>query len=494
MVTSNLILSRSLATRKPPQPTPRMTTLSLPLTDLAEVDDADLRRQQQQPGHFTSRVQEDLVLAGDTLLDNNLNFDNSVNYNSDNTCQTVMDWKVLSSEDCCCPCLSLLADARAAANVRFLLAFTSRRHQLTACCSAGDLDNLFPETKFSLLERMGKQVVVLVEGGPADEQQLPGETYLDAGGRLASPMRLVVPAVGPESHLDVGGVIRGHSGVFDLCLDDVHGRLKCLSLNKLPGPDDWCDGDVVILVNADPFDRFRCLQKQVTNDLRQDCSDSEREVDVCGTFRDLRDANPDLSVAVAAIETLMIVLERCRMGTLQELVQKLNRATEEMKTRVDCSSASVESGGKLFLRFITLASEALEKDQVSGRLVLALKENLVQLNNVAHYLGRGDRQGNYAAARKAVFEEAYGDQAEDNETGGTIPGRWFGALTNDYNLNISMHNSRLKMKQALDNLGVTSTLILDASVGYIMAQVDCVLLGAEGVVESGGIVNKVGTD
>jgi translation initiation factor eIF-2B subunit alpha len=46
-------------------------------------------------------------------------------------------------------------------------------------------------------------------------------------------------------------------------------------------------------------------------------------------------------------------------------------------------------------------------------------------------------------------------------------------------------------KEALQKLGIASTLILDSSVGYVMSQVDYVLLGAEGVVESGGIVNKV---
>ena len=34
-------------------------------------------------------------------------------------------------------------------------------------------------------------------------------------------------------------------------------------------------------------------------------------------------------------------------------------------------------------------------------------------------------------------------------------------------------------------------MILDAAVGYVMEKIDMVLCGAEGVVESGGIINKV---
>ena len=53
------------------------------------------------------------------------------------------------------------------------------------------------------------------------------------------------------------------------------------------------------------------------------------------------------------------------------------------------------------------------------------------------------------------------------------------------------NDSGRKMKKDLDALGIPCTLVLDGSVGYVLEQVDLVLLGAEGVVESGGIVNKV---
>ena len=47
------------------------------------------------------------------------------------------------------------------------------------------------------------------------------------------------------------------------------------------------------------------------------------------------------------------------------------------------------------------------------------------------------------------------------------------------------------MMGELVTCGIPCTVILDSAVGYIMEQVDCVMVGAEGVVESGGIINKV---
>lgn len=41
--------------------------------------------------------------------------------------------------------------------------------------------------------------------------------------------------------------------------------------------------------------------------------------------------------------------------------------------------------------------------------------------------------------------------------------------------------------------GIECTKILDSSIGYIMESIDIVMVGAEGVVESGGIINKIGT-
>jgi translation initiation factor eIF-2B subunit alpha len=41
--------------------------------------------------------------------------------------------------------------------------------------------------------------------------------------------------------------------------------------------------------------------------------------------------------------------------------------------------------------------------------------------------------------------------------------------------------------------GIPTTVVLDSAMGYVMERVDMVLVGAEGVVENGGTVNKVGT-
>jgi len=45
----------------------------------------------------------------------------------------------------------------------------------------------------------------------------------------------------------------------------------------------------------------------------------------------------------------------------------------------------------------------------------------------------------------------------------------------------------------LNEANIPATLILDAAVGFIIGKVDMVMVGAEGVVENGGIINQIGT-
>jgi translation initiation factor eIF-2B subunit alpha len=50
------------------------------------------------------------------------------------------------------------------------------------------------------------------------------------------------------------------------------------------------------------------------------------------------------------------------------------------------------------------------------------------------------------------------------------------------------------MCEELTKMGISCTVILDSAVGYVMEQIDMVMVGAEGVAESGGVINKVHFD
>lgn len=58
----------------------------------------------------------------------------------------------------------------------------------------------------------------------------------------------------------------------------------------------------------------------------------------------------------------------------------------------------------------------------------------------------------------------------------------------------TFRNSRsLRTYRALTEAGIPCTVVLDSAVGYIIHKVDMCLIGAEGVAESGGLFNAVGS-
>ncbi|TRY69033.1 hypothetical protein TCAL_01418 [Tigriopus californicus] len=214
-------------------------------------------------------------------------------------------------------------------------------------------------------------------------------------------------------------------------------------------------------------------------------------VDVLSAFQTVLKTQPELSIAMAAIRVLMQVLAGCRAGTIQELVELLRAATQVMKCKADCSSTSVVSGGELFLRFITLASEALEQEdnfenvrkimmERGEQFLRKLSESRPKIAKLsAPFLRHGTRVLVHAHS-KCVFESLKEVQKTNPEM-------------HLYITESSLDHHGHEMKKSLDDLGFSTTLILDASIGYILGKMDFVLMGAEGVVETGGIINKIGS-
>ena len=59
------------------------------------------------------------------------------------------------------------------------------------------------------------------------------------------------------------------------------------------------------------------------------------------------------------------------------------------------------------------------------------------------------------------------------------------------NLLTNIFVSSLNAVKALKEAGIPCRAILDSAVGYIVDKVDMVFVGAEGVVENGGVINQV---
>ncbi|KAK0154358.1 Translation initiation factor eIF-2B subunit alpha [Merluccius polli] len=200
-------------------------------------------------------------------------------------------------------------------------------------------------------------------------------------------------------------------------------------------------------------------------------------------FRTQMRKDPDMASAVAAIRTLLEFLKRDTGETIFGLRESLTWATDCL-TGVD-SSVAVSSAGELFLRFISLTS--LEHQDLSRckkvmeeRGELFLEKISMSRDKVAKLCHTFIKDGakilthSYSRVVLRVLAKAAAEKKR------------FSVYVTESQPDAAGE----QMAEALRKLDVPVTVVLDAAVGYVVEKVDLVIVGAEGVVESGGIINK----
>ncbi|XP_014098557.1 translation initiation factor eIF2B subunit alpha [Bactrocera oleae] len=207
--------------------------------------------------------------------------------------------------------------------------------------------------------------------------------------------------------------------------------------------------------------------------------------DVRNYFLKLLEQDRDLSSGIAAIKTLLMILEKKQFDTIHILHTTMRDAVAVMRN-TDLSIAAVVSGGELFCRFITLSLDDKHMEECRqimlhrGKIFLAklLNSRNVIAQQAKKFVTDGCRVLTHSRSRvvlKALISAAKNKEFHVYVTQG------------------GPDNSGAQMVSDLEKAGISSTLILDSATGYVMESVDFVMVGAEAVVESGGIINRIGT-
>ncbi|KAH9901295.1 nagb/rpia/CoA transferase-like protein [Cubamyces lactineus] len=210
------------------------------------------------------------------------------------------------------------------------------------------------------------------------------------------------------------------------------------------------------------------------------------DFDIYATFQQFLQ-DDQISPPLAAILSLAEAIVMSNAGTMFELVQALNDGAEELK-RKSPNPISLNAGCELFIAFVTLFPHE--------------SDNFAELKKELEQQGR-----KYAAEaisfRDKIAELTLGFIKDDSVI-----------LTHSYSrvvlkallhahktkrISVYVTESRprglgLKTYEALTAAGIPCTVVLDSAVAYVMDRVDFVLVGSEAVVESGGLINYVGSN
>lgn len=196
---------------------------------------------------------------------------------------------------------------------------------------------------------------------------------------------------------------------------------------------------------------------------------------------------------IAGVQTLLHVMSNSRAVTIMGIQNDLHEATKklidyERQMSGGRASISFRAGVELFFRYATRNNDDVPDFKALNQLFIA----------------RGNRFVANALKSRVVIAELGHNFVQDGMVVLThgrsevVTGVLTRAAQSNKNFTVMVTEGRpegsgFKAAERLTEVGIPVTVILDSAAGYFMERVDIVLLGAEGVVESGGIVNKIGT-
>lgn len=224
------------------------------------------------------------------------------------------------------------------------------------------------------------------------------------------------------------------------------------------------------------------------------------EFDIVSTYSSILQADPDLTMPVAAIEALVEAIAHSSVSTVAETLALLEHHTAVLKASIP-NPISLSAGTDLFQRYlITTLNRPAALNLGPGDDFRAIRNHL--LSNGRLFVERAKQSREKIASFGKHFIR---DGATVLTNGGS---RVVGALLRRaaesstmrfrviYVLSPSSSSDSREGHQTVADLrahNVPVATIPDSAVAYSLGKVDMVIVGAEGVVENGGIISRLGT-
>jgi len=195
----------------------------------------------------------------------------------------------------------------------------------------------------------------------------------------------------------------------------------------------------------------------------------------------------EIPLPVATINALTNVIKMSKASTMTQLTMEINEASKRLATATH-NSIPVTAGSELFLRLVTRTALDVTDFEVCKQLLIERGEGFlatsVQSKQKIAQLG-----SHFIRDGAVILTHSYSR---------LVMGVLLEAARQNKRFKVYVTESRPAKSgywtvKALEKVGIPVVLILDSAMGYIMEKIDLVLVGAEGVVENGGIINQAGT-
>ncbi|KAL1954370.1 hypothetical protein VTO42DRAFT_1236 [Malbranchea cinnamomea] len=230
-------------------------------------------------------------------------------------------------------------------------------------------------------------------------------------------------------------------------------------------------------------------------------SGDSKPFDIVATYNELLNSDPDLTMPIAAIEALVLLLTQTPVTTISETLALLEAHAEHLKRSIP-NPISLSAGTDLFQRYIVTTLQRPGKLGPAGDFD-AIRAHL--LSNSRLFIKRAKESRYRIALRGKGFVR---DGCTILTNGGSrVVGTLLKEAAEDRKFrviyvvpSIAAEGAQpVKTSEGMDivhslrSKGVPVATIPESAVAYCMGMVDIVTVGAEGVVENGGIISRMGT-
>ncbi|OZJ04829.1 hypothetical protein BZG36_02344 [Bifiguratus adelaidae] len=231
--------------------------------------------------------------------------------------------------------------------------------------------------------------------------------------------------------------------------------------------------------------------------------------DVVQTYRQIL-GDPDMSTPVATFKALAEFMKHSSASTMSEFMQTLDQASQQIKAAAYAETGSWSkymrltheepiqyqhkaqvaalAGMDLFLRFVARNSHDILDFETCKQNLIDRSELILQKAAVAR--DRAAATGaQFIRDNGLVLVHAYSRVLMRLLMIAGKTGKRFRVLVTEGRPTTEGERAVRELTEA----GIEAQGVLDSAVAYIMNKVDMVLVGAEGVVENGGVINQIGS-
>ncbi|TKA33551.1 hypothetical protein B0A50_00386 [Salinomyces thailandicus] len=228
-----------------------------------------------------------------------------------------------------------------------------------------------------------------------------------------------------------------------------------------------------------------------------------QQFDVVATYHRLLQEDAEITMPVAAIEALILGLANTPATTVSETLDLVSKLTEQLKQSIS-NPISLSAGTDLFQQYLISnlqrPSARGDFDSIRGHLVqngrLFVERAKAARETIAGFGRRFVRDGNTVLTNggSRVVGSLLRSAAESSNDRGGRGSIRFRVI---YVVSPASHTSNESESEAniraLRERDIPVATIPPTAIAYCMDTVTSCFVGAEGVVENGGVVNRLGT-